>query len=108
MKLVIEHIIIYMVITLAWNIWKKLVVESTKTKARFYLYKKLCELGPNSRVTKEASSIIVDICNEENRNLVGDIQRSFLIRVLKRNRPNKKKGRHTEVGNVFFKIKVFR
>ena len=70
---------------------EKLVVESIKTKTKFYLHKKLRELAPNSWVTKEASSFIVQIDNEENRNLVDDIQRSFLIRILKRTRPNKKR-----------------
>ena len=58
---------------------EKLVVESTKTKTKFYLYKKLCELAPNSRVIKEASSFVVETDNEENRNLIDDIQRSFLL-----------------------------
>ena len=81
---------------------QKLVVESTKTKTKFYLYKKLCELVLNSWVTKEASSFIVEIDSEENRNLVDNIQRTFLIRVVKRTRPNKKR-HHTEVGTYFLK-----
>ena len=44
---------------------KKLVVKSAKTK--FYLYKWLCEWAPNSRVTKEKSSYVVEIDAEENR-----------------------------------------
>ena len=47
---------------------KKLVVESTKTK--FYLYKRLCELVLNSRVTEESCSFIVEIDAEENKNLM--------------------------------------
>ena len=70
---------------------EKLEVESTKRNTKFYLCKKLCELVPNNWVTKEASSFIVEIDSEENRNLVDDIQRLLLIRVLKRTRPNKKK-----------------
>ena len=38
---------------------QKLVVESTK--AKFYLKKRLCELAPNSRVTEESCSFIVEI-----------------------------------------------
>ena len=87
---------------------EKLLVESAKTKTKFYLYKKLCELAPNSLVTKEASSFIIEIDSEKNRNLVDDIQRTFLIRVLKRTRTNKQKKCHMKVGNVFLKIKVFK
>ena len=47
---------------------KRLVVESTKTK--FYLYKRLCELVLNSRVTEESCSFIVEIDAEENKNLM--------------------------------------
>ena len=64
-------------------------------------------LAPNSWVIKEAISFIVEIDSEKNRNLVDDIQRMSLIRVLKRTRPNKK-GCHAEVGNIFFKIKVLK
>ena len=85
---------------------EKLVTESSKTK--FYLYNRLCELAPNSQVTEEKCSFIVVIDAEENRNLVDDIQRNFLISVIKRTRPDKKKGCHTEVGNLFLKIKVFK
>ena len=103
------YIIIYMVITLAWTFGRNWKISSEKYKnTKFYLYKKLCELVYNSQVTKEASSFIVEIDSEENRNLVDNMKRSFLIRVLKRARPNKNKGRHMEVGNVFFKIKIFK
>ena len=50
---------------------QKLVVESTARK--FYLFKTLCELALNSRVTKENCSSIVEIDAEENKNLVDDI-----------------------------------
>ena len=70
---------------------EKLVAESSKTK--FYLYKRLCELASNSWVAEEKYSFVVEIDAEENRNLVDDIQRNFLIRVIKRTRPDKKKGR---------------
>ena len=84
---------------------EKLVVENTKPKTKFHLYKKLCNLVPNSWVITEASSFIVEIDSEENRNLADNIQRTFLIRVVKRIRPNKKR-HHMKVGNIFFKIKV--
>ena len=40
---------------------------------KFYLYKTLCELASNSRVTKENCSSIVEIDAEENKNLVDHI-----------------------------------
>ena len=60
---------------------EKLVAQSSKTKS--YLYKRLCELTVNIQVTEGKSSFIVEIYAEENRNLVDDIQRNFLIRVIK-------------------------
>ena len=83
---------------------QKLVLESTKTK--FCLYKRLCELVLNSRVTKERCSFIVENEAQENKNLVDKIGKSFLIKIIKRTRPDKKKGCYTEVGNLFLKIKV--
>ena len=83
---------------------EKLVVESIC----FYLYKRLCELAPNSRVTNEKCAFIVEIDAQENRKLVDDMQRIFIIKVLKRTTADKKRGRHTEVGNLFLKIKIFK
>ena len=57
------------------------MAQSSKTKS--YLYKRLCELTVNIQVTEGKSSFIVEIYAEENRNLVDDIQRNFLIRVIK-------------------------
>ena len=84
----------------------ELVVESTKTK--FYLYKRLCELASNSRVTEEKCSFLVEINAEENRKLVEDIEKNFLMKAVKRTRTKNKKGCYTEVGNLFLKIKVFK
>ena len=56
---------------------KTFVVESMNTK--FYLYKRLCELVPNSRVTEERCWFIVEIDAEENRKLLDDIGKIFLI-----------------------------
>ena len=56
---------------------KTFVVESMNTK--FYLYKRLCELVPNSRVTEERCWFIVEIDAEENRKLLDDIAKKFLI-----------------------------
>ena len=56
---------------------KTFVVESMNTK--FYLYKRLCELVPNSRVTEERCWFIVEIDAEENRKLLDDIGKKFLI-----------------------------
>ena len=85
---------------------EKSVVESSKTK--FYLYKRLCDVALNSQVAEEKCSFFVEIYAKENRNLVDDIQRNFLRRLIKRTGPDKKKGHHTEVGNLFLKIKVFK
>ena len=85
---------------------KKLVVESTNTK--FYLYKRLCELAPNSRFTEERFWFIVETDAEENRKLMDDIGKNFLINVVKRTRTKNKKGRHVGVGNLLLKIKVFK
>ena len=40
--------------------------------------------------------------------LVEDLKKNFLINVIKRTRVQNKKGRHTEVGNLLIKIKVFK
>ena len=56
---------------------KTFVVESMNTK--FYLYKRLCELVPNSRVTEERCWFIVEIDAEENRKLLDNIGKNFLI-----------------------------
>ena len=50
---------------------KKLLVESSNTK--LYLYKHLCELAPNSWVTNEKCTLILEVDAEENRKLVDDI-----------------------------------
>ena len=85
---------------------EKLVVESSNTK--FYMYKRLCELASNNWVRNEKYAFIVEIDAEENRKLVDNIQRIFIIKVLKRTTADKKRGHHTEVGNLFSKIKVFK
>ena len=53
-------------------------------------------------------AFVVEIDVEENRKLVDNIQNTFLIKVLKRTTADEKKGRHTKVGNLFLKIKVFK
>ena len=73
---------------------KKLIVKSAKTK--FYLYKRLCKWPLNSRVTKGKSSFVVEIDAEENRGLVKDLKKNFLINVIKRTRVQNKKGHHRE------------
>ena len=83
---------------------EKLVMECSNTK--FYLYKRLCELAPNSRVTNEKCAFIVEIDAEENRKLVDNMQRISIIKVLKTTTADKKRERHREVGNLFLKIKV--
>ena len=83
---------------------KKLVVESTNIK--FYLYKRLCELVLNSRVTEERCWFTTEIDAEESRKLVDEIGKNFLINVVKRTK--NKKGHHVEVGNLFLKIKGFK
>ena len=71
---------------------KKLVAEITKTK--FYLYKRLCEWVLNSRVAERKCSFVIEIDAEKERTLS--------------TRTKTKKGSHTEVGKLFFKIKVFK
>ena len=83
---------------------EKLVVESSNTN--FCLDKRLCELAPNSRVITKKCAFIVEIDAEENRKLVDNMQRIFIINVLKKTTADKKRRRHTEVGNLFLKIKV--
>ena len=85
---------------------KKLVVKSSNTK--FYLYKHLSKLVPNSQMANTKCAFVVEIDAEENRKLVDNIQKTFLINVLKRTTADKKRGRHTEVGNLILKIKVFK
>ena len=78
---------------------QKLVEESGKTK--FYLFKSLCELAMNSWVTEGKNLFIVEIDAEENRNLEEDIQRNFLIRVIKWTRPDKKMTSHRSGEPIF-------
>ena len=85
---------------------KKLVAESTKTK--FYLYKRACEWAPNSRVTEGKCSFVVEIDTEENRGLVEDLEKNFLMKIIGITRTQNKKGCHIEMGNLFLKIKLFK
>ena len=68
---------------------EKIVVESSNTK--FYLYKPLYKLAPNSQVTNEKCAFIVEIDAKENRKLVDNMQRIFIIKVLKRTTADKQK-----------------
>ena len=68
----------------------KLVMESSNTK--FYLYKHLWELVPNSQVTNEKCAFIIEIDPKENRKLIDNMQRIFKIKVLKRTTADKKRG----------------
>ena len=77
-------------------------------KLKHGTFRRLCEWVPNSRVTKEKSSFVVEIAVEKNRGLVKDLDENFLINVIKRTMVQNKKGHHTEVGNLFVKIKVFK
>ena len=63
---------------------------------------------PNNQVTNEKCTFILEIDAEENRKLVDNIQGVFIIKVLKRTTADKKRGCHTEVGNLFLKIKLFK
>ena len=86
---------------------KKLVAESKKVKL-YLLYKRLCEWVPNSRVTEGKCLFVVEIDAEENRGLVEDLEKNFLMKVVGSTRTKYKKGSHTEVENLFLKIKVFK
>ena len=85
---------------------KKLVAESKKVE--FYLYKRLCEWVPNSQVSEGKCLFVVEIDAEENRGLVEDLEKNFLMKVVASTRTKYKKGSHTEVKNLFLKIKVFK
>ena len=85
---------------------KKLVAESTKMK--FYLYKRLWKWAPNSGDTEGKCLFAVKIDAEENSGLVEDLEKFFLMKVVWSTSTKNKKGHHTEVGNFFLKIKVFK
>ena len=51
---------------------------------------------------------MVEIDAEENRGLVEDLEKNFLMKVVGSTRTKYKKGSHTEVENLFLKIKVFK
>ena len=85
---------------------KKLVAERIKTK--FYLYKKICKQAPNSQVTEGKCLFVVEIDAGENRGLVEDLKKNFLMKVVGSARTKNNKGCHTEVGNLFLKVKVFK
>ena len=57
-------------------------------------------------MTNEKCAFIVEIGAKENRKLVDHMQGIFIIKVLKRTPADKKRGRHTEAGNLFLKIKA--
>ena len=78
---------------------EKLVVESSNTE--FYLCKCLCELAPNSRVTNEKCAFIVEIDAKENRKLVDNMDRIFIIKVLKRTTADKKEN-VTQKWEIYF------
>ena len=78
---------------------EKLVVESSNTT--FYLYKRLCELAPNSRVTNEKCALILEIDSEENRKLEDNMQRIFIIKVLKEPQQMKKEDSHRSWKSIF-------
>ena len=59
---------------------KKLVGKSTKTI--FFIYKRLCEWVLNSQVTEGKCSFVVEIDAEENRGLVEDLEKNFLMKVV--------------------------
>ena len=59
---------------------KKLVGKSTKTI--FFIYERLSEWVLNSQVTEGKCSFVVEIDAEENRGLVEDLEKNFLIKVV--------------------------
>ena len=86
---------------------EKLVVESSNTK--FYLYKRLYNLAPNSRVRNEKCAFIVEIDAKENKKLVdGRNAKDFHNKSARKNTADKTSERLTEVGNLLLKIKVFK
>ena len=59
-------------------------------------------------MTNKKCAFTLEIDSEENRKLEDDMQRIFMTKVLKRTTTDKKRGRHTEVENLFLKTKVFK
>ena len=82
---------------------KKLVVESSNTK--FYLYKHLSQLAPNSWVTNEKCAFVVEIDAEENRKLVGNIQ-DFPNKSAQKNYSRQKKRTSSRSWKPIFKNKI--
>ena len=78
---------------------EKIAVESSNTKS--YLYKPLCRLAPNSQLTNEKCAFIVEVDAKENRKLVDNMQRIFVIKVLKRTTADKKRRCHKSWKSIF-------
>ena len=77
-------------------------------KRKYHIYKRLCELAPNSRVIDNKYGFVVEIDSEENRDLVDDLQKLFFVKVLKRATADTKVRNHVVVGNLFIKLKIFK
>ena len=80
---------------------KKLLAESTKMK--FYLCKRFCEWLSNIRVTEGKYLFVVETDAVENRGLVEDLEKNFLMKVVGSTKNKRNKGCNTEVQNLFLK-----
>ena len=77
-------------------------------KKKYHIYKRLCELAPNSQVIDNKYWFVVKIDYQENRDLVDNLQKLFFKKVLKKATPDTKVGNHALVGNLFKKLKMFK
>ena len=53
-------------------------------RTNYHIYKCLCEVVPNIWVIDDKYEFVVEIDSEENRDLVGILQKLFFVKVLKR------------------------
>ena len=77
-------------------------------KMKYHIYKRLCELAPNSQVIDDKYGFVVEVDSEENTDLVDNLQKLLFVKVLKRATTDTKLGNHTVVGNLFVKLKIFK
>ena len=85
---------------------KQLAAVVRKTK--YHIYKRLCELAPNSQVIDNKYGFVVEIDYEENRDLVDNPQKLFFVKLLKKATADTEVGNHTLVGNLLKKLKMFK
>ena len=71
-------------------------------KKGYYMYRQILLLLENCKIVEENSSVLkIEICSEEYRNLLDDISKKFLIKVVKRRKVGFS-------GNMFFTIVIYK